>query len=120
MQFMMILTETQEDLDRRVNPATAQEYWAGWNVFVTAMAKSGVVVSGEGLQTPNTATTLRIRDGKRIVQDGPFADSKEQLGGFYIIEVANLDEALSLAAKAPSAHTAAVEIRPVLVMNPPK
>lgn len=120
MQFMMILTETQDDWNRRNNPATAGEYWGGWNAFLTAMAKSGIVVSGDGLQSPTTATTVRVRNGKRVVQDGPFADSKEQLGGYFIIEVASLDEALEWAAKAPSAHTAAVEIRPVMVMNAPK
>lgn len=120
MQFMLILTETQDDWNRRNNPATAEEYWGGWSVFIDAMAKSGIVVNGDGLQSPTSATTLRIRNGRRIVQDGPFADSKEQLGGYFIIEVASLDEALEWAAKAPSALTAAVEIRPVMVMNPPK
>ena len=68
----------------------------------------------------NTATTVRIRDGKRLVQDGPFADTKEQLGGYFVIEVPDLDAALEWAARAPSAACASVEVRPVLPpMAPP-
>ena len=82
--------------------------------------KRRVIVKGDGLQGPNTATTVRIRDGKRIVQDGPFADTKEQLGGYFVIEVPDLDAALEWAARAPSAACASVEVRPVLPpMAPP-
>lgn len=114
MQFMLILTETAEDFSQRTDPAQSQQYWGGWNAFIGAMMQSGIVVNGDGLQGPHTATTVRIRDGKRIVQDGPFADSKEQLAGYFIIEVPDLDTAVEWAAKAPSAHGASVEIRPVL------
>jgi len=71
-------------------------------------------VSGAGLQPPRTATTLRIRDGQRHVQDGPYADSKEQLGGFFVINVPDLDTALAWAARSPAASSGAVEVRPVL------
>ncbi len=80
------------------------------------MAQAGVIVKGDGLQGPQMATTLRLRDGKRQVQDGPFADTKEQLGGCFVIEVPDLDAALDWAAQAPSARTASVEVRPVLAM----
>jgi hypothetical protein len=71
-------------------------------------------VKGDGLQGPMLATTLRVIDGKRHVQDGPFADTKEQLGGYFVIEVPDLDAALDWAAKAPCALTGSVEVRPVL------
>lgn len=71
---------------------------------------------GQALQPSSTATSLRIRGGKRQVQDGPFADSKEQLGGFFIIDVPDLDAALEWAARCPSASTGGVEVRPVLLM----
>lgn len=114
MQYMLIMTETETEIAKRNDPQHAPAYWSGWNAFVTAMAASGLVVSGNGLQPPHTATTLRIRDGKRIVQDGPFADSKEQLGGYYIIEAPDLDTALDWAARSPAAAAGSVEVRPVM------
>jgi hypothetical protein len=116
MQFMLILNETEDDFAQRADPAKAGAYWGGWNAFIGAMAQAGVIVKGDGLQGPAMATTLRIRDGSRHVEDGPYADSKEQLGGYFVIEVADLDAALDWAAKAPSALTASVEVRPILPM----
>jgi hypothetical protein len=73
-----------------------------------------VVQSGNGLQPPHTSTTVRVRDGKRQVQDGPFADTREHLGGYFVIEVPSLDEALEWAARAPCAVSGSTEVRPVL------
>ena len=92
----------------------AAAYWGGWIAFIGALAQAGVIVKGDGLQGPHTATTVRVRDGKRTVQDGPFADTKEQLGGYFVIEVPDLDTALEWAARSPSASYASVEVRPVL------
>ncbi|NBN64809.1 YciI family protein [Pannonibacter tanglangensis] len=114
MKFMLAFTETADDFDQRNDPATAPVYWGGWSSFIDAMAQAGVFESGAGLQGPHTASTVRLRDGKRLVEDGPFADTKEQLAGFVIIEVPDLDAALDWAARAPSAQTASVEVRPVL------
>ncbi|MBS1818672.1 MAG: YciI family protein [Acidobacteria bacterium] len=77
------------------------------------MRDRGVLVAAEALQPIETATTLRIRDGQRSITDGPFAETKEQLAGFYLIDAANLDEALELAAKIPPARVGSIEIRPV-------
>jgi hypothetical protein len=118
MQFMLIFNETADDFAQRNHPEQAQEYWGGWSAFIGAMTKAGVIVNGDGLQGPHTATTLRLRDGKRVVEDGPFADTKEQLGGYVVIEVSGLDAALDWAEKSPSARTASVEVRPVLSMKP--
>lgn len=117
MQFMLILTEPATESAKRDQPEHAAAYWGGWNAYIGAMAQAGIVVNGDGLHLPHTATTVRVRDGKRIVEDGPYADTKEQLGGYFIIEVPDLDTALEWAARAPSASTAAVEVRPV--MPPP-
>ncbi len=114
MQYMLILNETPEDFSRRLDPGTSAEYWGGWNAFIGAMAQAGIIVKGDGLQGPHNATTVRVRDSRRLVEDGPFADTKEQLGGYFVIEVADLDAAIDWAARAPSARTASVEIRPVL------
>jgi hypothetical protein len=69
---------------------------------------------GKGLEPPSTGTTVRLRDGERIVQDGPYADTKEQLGGFFVIDVPDLDAALDWAARCPAATDGVVEVRPVL------
>ena len=118
MQFRLVLNETADDFARRADPAQAEAYWGGWNTFIGAMAQAGIIVKGDGLQGPHLATTVRVRDGKRRIEDGPFADSKEQLGGYFVIEVADLDAALDWAATAPSALTASVEVRPILPMPP--
>lgn len=119
MQYMLLLNETEAELSKRKHPEHADAYWGGWNAFIGAMAQAGIIVKGDGLQGPETATTVRVRDGKRIVQDGPFADAKEQLGGYFVIEVPDLDAALSWAARAPSAATSGVEVRPVMPPMPP-
>ena len=72
------------------------------------------IVAGEGLQPTSTATTVRVRDGERMLTDGPFAETKEQLGGFYLLERNSLDEAIELAAKIPGAQFGSVEVRPVM------
>jgi hypothetical protein len=114
MQYMLLLNETHVEFAKRNDPEQAGPYWGGWNAFIGAMAQAGIIVRGDGLQGPHTATTVRLRDGQRLVEDGPFADSKEQLGGYFVIEVPDLDTALDWAAQAPSAGYASVEVRPVL------
>ena len=114
MHYMLMLNETAEDFARRTDPNETQAYWGGWNAFIGAMAQAGVIVKGDGLQGPTLATTLRIVEGKRHVQDGPFADTKEQLGGYFVIDVPDLDAALAWAAQAPCAMSGSVEVRPVL------
>lgn len=114
MQYMLMLNETAAEFARRTDPAETTAYWGGWNAFIGAMAQAGVIVKGDGLQGPMLATTVRVVDGKRHVQDGPFADTKEQLGGYFVIEVPDLDAALDWAAQAPCALTGSVEVRPVL------
>lgn len=120
MQYMLILNETAEEFAKRNDPAQADQYWGGWNAFIGAMAAAGVIVKGDGLLGPATATTVRVRDGQRQIQDGPFADTKEQLGGYFVIEVPDLDAAIGWASQAPSASYASVEVRPVMPpMAPP-
>src|SRR6202035_2672889 len=78
-----------------------------------ALVQSGTYLAGDPLQVPETGTTVRIKEGKRRVQDGPFADTKEQLGGFIILELPSLDEALEWAARCPAASAGVVEVRPL-------
>ena len=76
--------------------------------------RAGVLLGGEGLQPTASATTVRVRDGDKTVTDGPFAETKEQLGGFYLLDCKDLDEAIEWAAKIPGAQTGSVEVRPVM------
>jgi hypothetical protein len=93
---------------------TEQQHWLGAYVaYMEAMRNAGVLKSSSGLHPTSAATTVRIRNDKTEVLDGPYADSKEQLGGFHLIEVADLDEALSWAARSPTALHGVVEVRPV-------
>ncbi|MEP7381731.1 MAG: YciI family protein [Gemmatimonadota bacterium] len=84
-----------------------------WDAYTAALAAAGVLVTGAGLRGADAATSVRLRGGKRLVTDGPFADTKEHLIGFYIIEVASLDEALDWAARMPNIRNGAVEVRPI-------
>jgi len=88
-----------------------------YGVLTQEMEQTGVLVAGEGLYPTQTATTVRVRGGERNVTDGPFAETKEQLGGFYVLDVKDLDEAIEWASKIPGAQSGSVEIRPVMVFD---
>ena len=112
MQYMLMFYETQEDMAAREGAGGAA-HMAGWTAYIGSMFQAGVAESGQGLLPPSAATSVRLRGDKRQVQDGPFADTKEQLGGYFVIDVADLDTALEWAARAPCASTGGVEVRPV-------
>ncbi len=118
MKYMLIQLETAEEVSRRDNPEQAGAYWGAWGAYVQAINQAGVVVYGAGLQPPGTATTVRVSGGERQVQDGPFADSKEMLGGIFVIDVPDLDTALEWAARSPAASAGSVEVRPLLPPMP--
>ncbi|MEO1233842.1 MAG: YciI family protein [Myxococcota bacterium] len=111
---MMLILESPEDFDSRSGPA-AEAYWGKWRAYSGAV--NDKVVGGNILSGGSQATTLRRRNGERMVQDGPYADSKEALGGYMIFEVASMDEALELASSCPAAETGAVELRPIIEMQ---
>ena len=93
-------------------PEQANQMMEAYGAF--GQEAGDAIVAGEGLQPTSTATTVRVRDGERMLTDGPFAETKEQLGGFYLLECASLDEAIELAAKIPGAQSGSVEVRPVM------
>src|SRR5438105_11350734 len=96
-------------------PRAEQERWLGaYNAYMEAMAKAGVLQSTTGLEPSSAATTVRVVNDKTQVLDGPYADSKEQLGGFHIIDVPDLDAAISWAARSPTALHGVVEVRPIM------
>ncbi len=118
MQYAIIVYETEQDFKDRTDPSKVHINMGAYFAYSQALNAAGVARGGAGLQLPETATVVKIKDGKRRVQDGPFMDSKEQLGGFFIIEAANLDEALAWAAKCPAAGATGVEVRPLLPPPP--
>jgi hypothetical protein len=97
-----------------VTPEQGAEIMAAYEAFGREAREAGSFLSGEGLQPTATATTVRVRDGERLLTDGPFAETREQLGGYYLLECANLDEAIGWAAKIPGAAQGSVEVRPVM------
>ena len=112
MKFMLMFFDSAA----HQHPLMPASEGAAWMAYAGAMGQAGVIVGGHGLQGRETATSLRQRDGVRQVQDGPFADTKEQLGGYFVIDVATLDDALAWAARSPTAATGMIEVRPVLAM----
>jgi hypothetical protein len=108
MHYTLLFYESPEDFSLRTDPLKQKEYSASWSHYVNALRESGIVVIGSGLYPPETATTLRRRDGEMLVQDGPITETKEQLGGFFIIDVPDLDIALEWAARCPNST---VELR---------
>jgi len=112
MQFALLIYESPKAFAAR-NSDKADPYLAAWRAYYKALVEADIYVGGDPLQAPETATTVRLKDGKRRVQDGPFADTKEQLGGFTILELPSLDAALDWAARCPAASIGAVEVRPL-------
>ena len=89
---------------------------ADYGTYTQDLIKAGVMSSGAALQPSSTATTIRVRDGKTLTTDGPFAETREQLGGYYVLDCKNLDEAIQWASKIPGAHWGSIEVRPELEM----
>lgn len=114
MQYMIMFRESETEFALRTDPEKSGEYWGAWMGYIQAMQGAGIIESGAGLQPPETATTVRVRDGRRQLHDGPYPESKELLGGFFLINVPDLDAAIEWAAKSPSAAYGSTEIRPVL------
>jgi len=112
MQFALLVYESPEAFATRSNNEI-NPYTSAWRAYYKALVEAGIYVGGDPLAVPETGTTVRLKEGKRRVQDGPFADTKEQLGGFIILELPSLDAALDWAARCPAASLGAVEVRPL-------
>jgi hypothetical protein len=113
MKYMLLIVgDESQYADRSEEERAAQ--MQRWDAYTKELVDAGALVSAEGLQSSTAATTLRVQDGERFLTDGPFAETKEQVVGFYVIECGDLDEAVDWAAKLPSAETGVCEIRPVM------
>ena len=114
MDYMLMFYETAHDFAQRADPKAGEAHTGAWMAYIGSIAAAGAMTSGNGLQPTTLATTVRLRAGKRQVQDGPFAETREHLGGYVIVNVDSLDKALEWAARAPCAETGGVEVRPVI------
>jgi hypothetical protein len=112
MQFALLIYHSPEEFAMRKNDYH-DPHLGAWRAYYKALVEANVYVSGDALEVTETATTLRLRDGKRRVQDGPYADTKEQLAGIIVLELPSIDAALDWAARCPGASLGAVEIRPL-------
>ena len=118
MQYLLLIYGNEESfgkMSKAEQDGVLQEYGA----FTKGIAQSGHYRGGNELAAISTATTVRVRDRKRLVTDGPFAETKEQLGGYYLIEAKDLDDALAVAARIPSARWGSIEVRPIVPHDMP-
>ena len=118
MQYMLLIYNDEAAMGH-ASPAQMSEVMGAFMAYTTALRESGAFVAGDRLDLASTATTVRVTDGKTQVLDGPYAETKEQLGGFYIIEAPDLDAALTWAGRCPGTRIGAVEVRPIPAMPGP-
>ena len=116
MQYALLIYG-DESAAANVSPADTQQVMDDYWKYEAWLAEKGNKLGGEALHDTSQATTVRVRDGKTVTTDGPFAETKEQLGGFYLVEAADLDGAIEAAAKCPGSAQGSVEVRPVMVFD---
>jgi hypothetical protein len=116
MQYLLLIYDNEAAMDAAPESAM-KPMMEEYRTFTQGIIQSGNFKAGDALQRTSSATTVRVRDGKTMTTDGPFAETREQLGGYYLIEAKNLDEAIAIAARVPSAKSGSVEVRPIRVFN---
>jgi hypothetical protein len=116
MQYLLLIYRNEAELVK-MDATARQAMTAEYGTFTQSIIQSGHFKAGDGLQPTTTATTVRVRDGKTLTTDGPFAETREQLGGYYLVEAKDLDTALAVAARIPGATTGSIEVRPVMIYN---
>jgi len=112
MEYLLLIYGNEADINR-LSEAEQGALYQEYGRFTQSILESKNFVAGHRLEDVATATTVRVRDGKRLVTDGPFAETREQLGGFYMIQAKDLDEALAMAERIPSARWGSIEVRPI-------
>lgn len=116
MRYLLLIytEESTEPPPQGVMDQVMADYWA----YEKAVADAGVKEAGDALQSTQTATTVRVKDGERVVTDGPYAETREVLGGFYLLDVPDLDAAIEWAARCPGAKYGTMEVRPIMEFDP--
>jgi hypothetical protein len=118
MRYALLIYANEQEWANQ-SEEQAQTQFQDYMAFTKDIVDRGIMSSGEALQPTATATTVRVRDGETLSTDGPFAETKEQLGGFYIVEAKDLDEAVEIAVRIPDVGGGSIEIRPVMEMDMP-
>ena len=116
MQYLLLIYQNEVEYARN-DAETSQKMLQEYGALTQSIIQSGNFKAGDRLQPTSTATTVRVRDGKTLTTDGPFAETREQLGGYYLIEAKDLDAALAIAARIPSARIGSIEVRPIWVYD---
>jgi len=112
MRYIMLICADESGV-QALSPAEGEGMLGEYMKFGEAMTKRGVLQGGERLRPTTDATTVQVRDGEVLTSDGPFAETKEQIGGYYVVDCKNLDEAIEIAAKIPGARVGTIEVRPI-------
>jgi hypothetical protein len=115
MKYMLLIYDDERTWGK-FSEAERKQLFGEYMQFTEQIRSGGQYLAGAALQPTSVATSVRIRDGKRVVTDGPFAETREQLGGYYLIEAKDLDEAIAIGARIPSARLGTIEVRPVMEM----
>jgi hypothetical protein len=116
MQYLLLIYAAEVDRSK-MDPAVMSAMMDEYRTFTQSIIQSGNFKAGDALQPTATATTVRVREGKTLTTDGPFAETREALGGYYLIEAKDLDAALAIAARVPSAKFGSIEVRPLMIYN---
>jgi hypothetical protein len=114
MQYMLLIYRSE---GIKLSPSEESQMMQEYMAFTQDIVKSGKFKAGDRLQPTDSATTVQVRNGKTLTTDGPFAETKEQLGGYYLVEAKDLDEAIAIAARIPGARTGSIEVRPIVDMR---
>ncbi|MEY9108132.1 hypothetical protein ABH999_004328 [Bradyrhizobium yuanmingense] len=116
MQYLLMIYQNEAEY-AKIDAATSQKILAEYQSFTQDIIQNGNFKAGDRLQPTTTATTVRVREGKTLTTDGPFAETREQLGGYYLIEAKDLNAAIEIAARIPSARIGSIEVRPIWVYD---
>src|ERR1700744_6358257 len=117
MQYLLMIYRSEAEM-AKMDAAARQKMTADYETFTRSIIQSGHFKAGDGLQPSTTATTVRVREGKVLTTDGPFAETREQLGGYYLVEAKDLDAAIAIAARIPGAKDGSIEVRPIMIYSP--
>lgn len=118
MKYMLLICDDEKQFET-MSPTEYQQIIEEYRKFTAEIQASGHLLGGSQLQPVSSATSVRVRGGKRLVTDGPFAETREQIGGYYLVEAKDLDEAIALAARVPSARMGTIEVRPLTESSAP-
>lgn len=112
MQYLLLIYQNEAEVEK-MGEAQWKQVHADYTAYTQAIVQSGNLKAGDALQRSSTATTVRVRNGKTLTTDGPFAETREQLAGYYLVEAKDLDNAVALAERIPSAKWGSIEVRPI-------